>query len=49
MNPDKELILDSVTHERIYMTENTTRIPIKEGRIRGAMFVPEGTFVQIKS
>ncbi|KAL7646641.1 UNVERIFIED_CONTAM: hypothetical protein RMT77_001892 [Armadillidium vulgare] len=42
VNPDEQFILDSVTHERIYMTENTTRIPIKEGRVRGALFIPKG-------
>ncbi|RXG55629.1 Acyl-coenzyme A thioesterase 1 [Armadillidium vulgare] len=40
--PDSDIILDSVKHERIYMTEKTTRIPIREGRLRGTLFIPEG-------
>ncbi|KAB7496143.1 Acyl-coenzyme A thioesterase 5 [Armadillidium nasatum] len=40
--PESDIILDSVKHERIYMTEKVTRIPIREGRLRGTLFIPEG-------
>ncbi|RXG61773.1 hypothetical protein Avbf_15659 [Armadillidium vulgare] len=39
---DDDLILDSAIHERIFLTENTKRIPVREGRIRGTLFIPEG-------
>ncbi|RXG68170.1 putative acyl-coenzyme A thioesterase 6 [Armadillidium vulgare] len=40
--PDPNIVLDSVNHERIYMAENATRIPVREGRLRGTLFIPEG-------
>ncbi|KAB7494656.1 hypothetical protein Anas_04980 [Armadillidium nasatum] len=42
MAPDPSIVLDSVKHERVYMTEKTTRIPVREGRLRGTLFIPEG-------
>ncbi|KAB7499005.1 Acyl-coenzyme A thioesterase 1 [Armadillidium nasatum] len=39
---DNDLTLDSAIHERIFLTENTKRIPVREGRIRGTLFIPEG-------
>ncbi|CAO2580758.1 Acyl-coenzyme A amino acid N-acyltransferase 2 [Lemmus lemmus] len=34
--------LDSLTLERWYMAPSVTRIPVKEGRLRGALFLPPG-------
>ncbi|KAL7646589.1 UNVERIFIED_CONTAM: hypothetical protein RMT77_001840 [Armadillidium vulgare] len=40
--PDPNSVLDSAKHERIYMAEKATRIPVREGRLRGTLFIPEG-------
>ncbi|RXG55388.1 Acyl-coenzyme A thioesterase 5 [Armadillidium vulgare] len=39
---DESLILDSAVHERIYLAEGTKRIVVREGRIRGTLFIPAG-------
>lgn len=35
-------VLASETNERGFMTEGMKRVPVKEGRIRGVLFVPPG-------
>ncbi|KAB7494653.1 hypothetical protein Anas_04983 [Armadillidium nasatum] len=40
--PDESIILDSAIHERIYLAEGTKRIVVKEGKIRGNLFIPGG-------
>ncbi|XP_077565588.1 acyl-coenzyme A thioesterase 1 [Stigmatopora nigra] len=35
-------MLASETNEREYMTEGMRRIPVKEGRVRGVLFIPPG-------
>ncbi|XP_029985198.1 acyl-coenzyme A thioesterase 1 [Sphaeramia orbicularis] len=35
-------VLASETNEREFMTEGMKRIPVKEGRIRGVLFIPPG-------
>lgn len=37
-------VLASETNERGYMTEGMKRIPVKDGKIRGVLFVPPGRF-----
>lgn len=34
--------MDSLTLERWYVAPGVTRIPVKEGRLRGALFLPPG-------
>ena len=34
--------LSSVTFQKWYMAEGVKRIPVREGRIRGALFIPAG-------
>lgn len=34
--------MDSLTLERWYVAPGVTRIPVKEGRLRGALFLPQG-------
>lgn len=42
LNEETGDLLASETNERGYMIEGMRRIPVKEGRIRGVLFVPPG-------
>lgn len=42
LNEETGDLLASETNERGYMIEGMKRIPVKEGRIRGVLFVPPG-------
>ncbi|XP_026196439.1 acyl-coenzyme A thioesterase 1 isoform X2 [Anabas testudineus] len=42
LSGDTGEVLASETNERGYMTEGMKRIPVKEGRIRGVLFIPPG-------
>lgn len=37
-------VLARETMERGYMTEGMKRIPVQDGRVRGVLFIPPGTF-----
>ncbi|XP_010784245.1 acyl-coenzyme A thioesterase 1-like [Notothenia coriiceps] len=42
MSAETGELLASETNERGYMTEGMKRIPVREGRIRGVLFIPPG-------
>lgn len=42
LNGETTELLASETNERGYMVEGMRRIPVREGRIRGVLFVPPG-------
>lgn len=43
LNEETGDVLASETNERGFMIEGMKRIPVKEGRIRGVLFVPPGS------
>nr|XP_057932589.1 acyl-coenzyme A thioesterase 2, mitochondrial-like isoform X3 [Doryrhamphus excisus] len=42
LNGDTGELLASQTNEREYMTEGMRRIPVRDGRVRGVLFIPAG-------
>nr|XP_057935278.1 acyl-coenzyme A thioesterase 2, mitochondrial-like [Doryrhamphus excisus] len=42
LNGDTGELLASQTNEREYMTEGMRRIPVRDGRVRGVLFIPPG-------
>lgn len=42
LNGETGEVLATETNERVYMTEGMKRIPLREGRIRGVLFIPPG-------